>query len=97
MDETEHALVDPNSPLWTPTYTLALPNNLACAYHASGDDVGSNVYWQQALSHLWCILDVGCTSQVECFSQILENAAHVMDGGSPHGSSSMGVRTATAA
>ena len=78
-DEDEDAFVDPNSPLWSPTYTIALPNNLACAYHASGDDVHANGTWQQTLSHLWCILDVGCTEQVECFSHVLENAAHLMD------------------
>lgn len=86
----DDVVVDPRSPLWSPTYTLALPNNLACAYHASGNDQNADETWQQVLSHIWCLLDLGCTSQVDCFSQLLENAAHLMDP-NPVG------RTATAA
>ncbi len=79
VDETNDAVVDPQSPLWSPTYTIALPNNLACAYHAGGNVLEADVLWGQVLSHVWCILDFGCTSQVECFSNVLENAAHLMD------------------
>lgn len=81
LDE-EEALTDPTSLLYSPTYTVALPNNMACAYHASGDDAKASIAWQQALSHLWCMLDVGCISEVDCFAEILENASHLIDSGS---------------
>jgi hypothetical protein len=113
-NEANSITIDPDSPLWSPTYTVALPNNLACAYHhaangSSGNNneniEQANAHWQQALSHLWCILDVNITSQVECFSQVFENAAHVMDTDTNSNSSSssssspsaVGGRTATAA
>ena len=89
-EPSDDVIVDPQSPLWSPTYTLALPNNLACAHHSSGNDQNADETWRQVLSHIWCLLDIGCTSQVECFSQLLENAAHLMDP-NPVG------RTATAA
>jgi hypothetical protein len=79
QEESEDAVTDPNSPLWSPTAMVALPNNLACAYHSSGDVANANETWQQTLVHMWCILDIGCVAEVECFDDILENASHLLE------------------
>jgi hypothetical protein len=79
QEESADANIDPNSPLWSPTSIVALPNNIACAYHASGNDAQADELWQLALIHIWCMLDVGFITEVEFVSEILENASHLMD------------------
>jgi len=81
QEQSQDAMIDPNSPLWSPTSMVSVPNNLACAYHASGDEVNADATWQQALAHIWCMLDLGCISEVACYAEILENATHLMDSG----------------
>ena len=81
QEQSPDAMIDPHSALWSPTSMVALPNNLACAYHARGDEINADATWQQALAHLWCMLDLGCISEVACYSEILENATHLMDCG----------------
>jgi len=83
LEESEDTLLmmEPTSPLWSPTFMVSIPNNLACAYHTSGDNVQADVTWQQALVHLWCLLDVGCSSHVECLNEVLGNAEHLLDHG----------------
>ena len=81
QEQSQDAMIDPNSPLWSPTSMVSLPNNLAVAYHAIGDEVNADATWQQALTHIWCMLDLGCISEVVCFAEILENATHLLDAG----------------
>lgn len=67
-------------PIMDPSHTLGLFNNLACAYHASGNDKEADETWQVVLNQLWCMLDVGLDSdEVESIHETLENAAHLLD------------------
>jgi hypothetical protein len=62
----------------TPTFSLALWNNLAQAYLEAEKEDKANVCWTNMLANFVCMIDHGCNREVDCIDDFLLNMSHLL-------------------
>jgi tetratricopeptide (TPR) repeat protein len=76
--ELAHSIQSRDAIGLTPTFSLAIWNNMAQAYWEVNERKKAEVCWTNMLSTFVCIIDHGCHREVDCMDAFLQNLSPLL-------------------